>query len=316
MRKLRFLTPFLITSVLLACSSTDSGGPDGGGGGEGGQASETGGSGNLNLGGNGNLSVQAQETIDQDGGTVQSEGVELAFPAGALAGGQQITVASLNSTAIEELPQTTSGIILAAEPVAFLPHGITFDEPVAVALSYDAEAVGDVPLVVMKLDDEMDTTWEVVPGATFENGQAHFEITSFSVYGIFEDPKGKAEELYNGDDGTGGSTGSGGTDGTGGDEGSGGKGTAGGEGVGGQGTAGGPGAGGDDGSGGASGSGGKGSGGTSGQGGSAGSTGTGGNTGTGGKTGTPVDPGAGGAGQGGGIGKGGAGQGGGTRTGG
>src|SRR6478736_647823 len=101
MPKLRFLTPVLITSVLLACSSTDSGGPDGGGGGEGGQTSETGGSGNLNLGGNGNLSVQAQETIGKKGGKVESEGVQLDFPAGALGGGQQITVASLNSTAIQ-----------------------------------------------------------------------------------------------------------------------------------------------------------------------------------------------------------------------
>lgn len=210
--KLRFFTPILITTALLACSSGDPGGPDGGTGGE---DSETGGASSDGSGGNGtggaeggagNLPQSSEETIDEEGGTIETASADLDFPAGALGQGVEVTIASLDPAATAELPVTSGEIELAAAPVAFLPHGLTFDEPVAVSLTYDANVAGSVDLVVMKLDDEEDTTWEVVQGATFEGGRAHFSITSFSVYAVFKDPAGKAEELYSSpSDGTGGS---------------------------------------------------------------------------------------------------------------
>jgi len=308
MRTLRFLPPLLLSTALLACGSSPAD-PDGSGG-EGG-AGTGGSSSSGGDGGGSNLPTEVEETIGEEGGTVETESANLEIPAGALPEGVEITVAGLDESAVEELPPTSADVVLAAVPVAFLPHGLTFDEPVAVALAYDVEAVGDVALVVMKLDDEEDTTWELVPGATFENGQALFSITSFSVYGVFEDPKGTAEELYSGGDGTGGTSGTGGETGSGGETGGGGGGTAGGGGDGGTGgkppvgDGGGPGAGGG--------------------GGTAGGGGDGGGPGAGGGGGAPngdggADPGgdggasAGGAGQGGTAG-GGAGGGGGAPTG-
>jgi hypothetical protein len=39
-------------------------------------------------------------------------------------------------------------------------------------------------LVLLRLDNDMDTSWEEVSGATFEAGAAIFETSSFSMYGV------------------------------------------------------------------------------------------------------------------------------------
>jgi hypothetical protein len=146
--KLRFLTPILITTALLACSSGDPGGPDGGTGGE---DSETGGASSDGSGGQGtggaeggagNLPDHSEETIDEEGGTIETASANLDFPAGALGEGVEVTIAGLEQSAVAELPVTTDDVELAATPVAFLPHGLTFDEPVAVSLTYDADETG------------------------------------------------------------------------------------------------------------------------------------------------------------------------------
>jgi hypothetical protein len=66
-----------------------------------------------------------------------------------------------------------------AKPVVFTPHGLTFKVPVTLTIPY-ASASAD--LVVLRLDDERDTTWEVLP-ATFEGGKARVQTTRFSVDG-------------------------------------------------------------------------------------------------------------------------------------
>lgn len=80
------------------------------------------------------------------------------------------TAASLTAT----LPADTA---LVGDAQRFTPHGTTFASPVTITLT----GVGDAN-TVLRLDDDNDTTWEVVNGATFSNGVATFETTSFSLY--------------------------------------------------------------------------------------------------------------------------------------
>src|SRR5688572_18239603 len=112
MRQLRFLTPILVTTVLIACGSDDPSGPDGG---EGGQGVETGGTSSDGSGGAeggaGNLPNNVEETIGEEGGTVETEAASLAFPVGALPEGVVVTVAGLEPSAVEDLPQTSGDIV-------------------------------------------------------------------------------------------------------------------------------------------------------------------------------------------------------------
>lgn len=175
----------------MACEG-DPPGSDGvgGQGGEGGASSTT----------------EVAATLGQKGGKLATSNTTLFVPSGALEKDAKLKVEDLGPDEIEKLPQTMDGVKLIGFPSKFTPHGLTFEQPVDVGLSYPPPADEDTPIVAMKLDNDQDRTWEIIPDATFEAGKASFKIDGFSYYGCFEDPNGVAEMLYGPDaQGTGGS---------------------------------------------------------------------------------------------------------------
>lgn len=66
---------------------------------------------------------------------------------------------------------------VATQPFAFTPHRTTFEKPVTVTMRAATNANA-----VLRLDDENDTTWEVVDGVTFANGTATFQTNHFCIY--------------------------------------------------------------------------------------------------------------------------------------
>jgi hypothetical protein len=216
LRSIRPFLPVFLTFLALACGS-DNGGEDlgDGNGGEGGQG-----------GASGTTGTSKTQKLGVEGGKVTTDAVTLTFPAGAVRKDTDVTVASLSADDAKTLPATMGGIKPIGLPVKFTPHGLTFDEPVDVTLDYTPPEDEELPLVAMKLDNDQDPTWEVVPSAKFESGESNFQINGFSYYCVFSDPNGVADELYPADDlGTGGSANGSGGDGSGG-EGDGGTGGA------------------------------------------------------------------------------------------
>jgi len=200
------VVPLALSTIAFGCKD-DSSGPDGGGG----QGGEGG------YGGSGSSVTTAQRTIGKNGGRLQTTNVSLFIPSGALTKDRTITVTELDAAAIAALPETTDGIKMSGIPAKFEPHGLTFSEPAEIILGYDEPTDEDEPLAVLKLDNDQDTSWEYVPGAKFESGSSSFEVDGFSIYCVFRDPNGVADEVYGPEGGgTGGATGSGGQTSTGG----------------------------------------------------------------------------------------------------
>ena len=105
---------------------------------------------------------------------VAGDGAEVQVPAGQVPAGVTLKVAKVTAPAGAPLPaagEATSDVF------AFTPHGTTFAAPVTLKLPYTGSAD-----MVLRLDDENDTTWEVVDGATFDNGVATVQTTTFSLY--------------------------------------------------------------------------------------------------------------------------------------
>lgn len=122
--------------------------------------------------------ASVRREVSSSGGQVALPGGQTVdVPAGALDSSTTITVAEADPAALQPEPDQ---IDLVAKPVVFTPHGLTFKVPVTLTIPY-VSASKD--LVVLRLDDERDTTWEVVP-ATFEGGKARIQTTRFSVYGV------------------------------------------------------------------------------------------------------------------------------------
>jgi len=118
-------------------------------------------------------------SIDEAGGSLEISTAQIAIPEGALSEDTDVEIRTLFEEELDELPLPPDGAL--DEPVAFLPHGTTFEEPVEVELALDPERE---PLAVYKLEDENDPDWELVPGALFSGGKARFEVTSFSIYSV------------------------------------------------------------------------------------------------------------------------------------
>jgi hypothetical protein len=113
----------------------------------------------------------ATAVIGAGGGSVEAGGVTVTIPAGALDGDTEIGVAEVSGIADADFA-TPSGTAY-----AFTPHGAVFAEPVTIRIPQDG--TGDL---AMRLDDESDTSWELVPNTTFGADYAEFEVSSFSVY--------------------------------------------------------------------------------------------------------------------------------------
>jgi len=98
--------------------------------------------------------------------------VSLQVPAGSVTENKTLTIAASSFDGIAA-PVPAN----AAQPFAFTPDGTAFEKPVTVTL----QAV-DGADEVLRLDNEQDTTWEIVDGATFANGVATFQTTHFCIY--------------------------------------------------------------------------------------------------------------------------------------
>ena len=120
------------------------------------------------------------QTVDEKGGVVKKEGVSIDIPEGALSGPVDVEISKRESSG---LPAATAPGIrgtaeLSADIFAFTPHGTIFAKPVTVQIPHTGNGN-----VVLRLDDEKDTTWELVPKTTFASGVVRFEVTRFSIYG-------------------------------------------------------------------------------------------------------------------------------------
>ena len=122
--------------------------------------------------------------IGPGGGTVAGDGASVDIPAGALSSNVAIAVTKLTSAQAAALaPFNVPRYISSTSSsgyFAFTPHGTQFAKPVTVKIPYTGSGT-----FVARLDNESDTTWEIVPGATFSNGVATFQMSHFSVLGVF-----------------------------------------------------------------------------------------------------------------------------------
>lgn len=104
---------------------------------------------------------------------IAKDGAEVSVPAGVAPAGVTIAVAKSTATTAA----APAWVSQTGDVYAFTPHGTTFSAPVTLKLPYTG--AGDV---VLRLDDENDTTWEIVEGATFANGVATVQVSKFSLY--------------------------------------------------------------------------------------------------------------------------------------
>lgn len=104
---------------------------------------------------------------------VAGDGAKVSVPAGVAPAGVTLTVRKSTATT----PQLPAWAGSSGDVFAFTPHGTSFAEPVTLQLPFTG--AGDV---VLRLDDESDTSWEIVEGATFADGIATVQVQSFSLY--------------------------------------------------------------------------------------------------------------------------------------
>jgi hypothetical protein len=126
----------------------------------------------------------ATMSVGPGGGSVAVAGGRVEIPSGALAEDTSIAVATLQPQDLTASRAVTVGNVAAqvqllSAPFAFTPHGTRFDAPVVIELPYSGDGE-----IVIKLEDESDTDWEVVPGATFGAGKATVLVDGFSVYAV------------------------------------------------------------------------------------------------------------------------------------
>jgi len=126
---------------------------------------------------------QAQAKIGAQGGEVKAYNGAVAVPEGALDGDTMISVSETPPSMIKaELPGVLEPV---TPPMAFTPHGTTFNEPVTLSLFHE-EGMPTEDLSVLRLDDEQDTSWERVPDSEVMNsdGVSLVSTTHFSVYTV------------------------------------------------------------------------------------------------------------------------------------
>ena len=113
------------------------------------------------------------EVTPQLGGEVKAEsGAGVRVPAGSVT---EVKTLQIDAESPEVIAATLPEN--AGQPYAFTPHGTTFESAVTVTVPAVAGATQ-----VLRLDDEQDTTWEVVEGVTIANGVATFQTNHFCVY--------------------------------------------------------------------------------------------------------------------------------------
>ena len=126
-------------------------------------------------------SSDVSETTSQDlgpaGGTIRlSNGTILQVPAGALSKEVSVELMIVSTSGLAKPPTSLKFI---GDAMVFRPHGLTFDKPVTVTLPAAQGATK-----VLRLDDESDTSWEIVTGANIASSVATISTSSFSVYAV------------------------------------------------------------------------------------------------------------------------------------
>jgi hypothetical protein len=122
--------------------------------------------------------------IGASGGTIKVGGVAASIPSAALSSDIEISVNAYDSVAASGSAASVPEFSESVESVVVLkPHGTTFEKPVTITLPFDTSAVADTAeLVVMRLDDEEDTTWEPAGPLVLGAGEVSFQVETFSVY--------------------------------------------------------------------------------------------------------------------------------------
>ena len=125
-------------------------------------------------------SPDEQTIIGPEGGVAQdSSGLaRVEVPPGALEVATSIVISSVEQADVAALPD---GWTFGGDIFSFTPHGTKFDTPVTLQVPYRP---GPRKLVLVRLDDEDDPTWEVVNDAIFVNGRAIVDSDRFSLLGV------------------------------------------------------------------------------------------------------------------------------------
>jgi hypothetical protein len=122
----------------------------------------------------------ASANLGNSGGQVVAQNGAVNVPEGALTGDTQVSVAQVQPQA---LMAPLSGLLKAvAPPMAFTPHGTTFAMPVTLSLFFTQPATQD--MAVVRLDNEQDTSWELVMDTKLDGQAAYVSTTHFSIYGV------------------------------------------------------------------------------------------------------------------------------------
>lgn len=124
-------------------------------------------------------SIVVEESVGEDGAILDASNGEhtvvLEIPAGAL--GEDVDI-RVETAEIEDLAATIDEFAdVSGTSWVFTPHGTTFENQIVITLSHDGAADA-----VLRLDDENDSTWEMVPNVNFGLNTLSFMSNTFSVY--------------------------------------------------------------------------------------------------------------------------------------
>lgn len=141
---------------------------------------------------------EASKTLQKDGGQVVTESGAVAVPKGALDGEVTVKISQVDES---KVTAKQPAMLKAVSPAtAFEPHKQNFKSKVALTVFYEASS--DQDLIVLRIDDEKDASWERVE-AKFHKGAATIATTHFSIYTVSQcdpanDPEGFCQALISG----------------------------------------------------------------------------------------------------------------------
>ena len=123
------------------------------------------------------LHVSVSKTIDENGGEVAlGDEAWVTIPPGALDSALVITI-----TREADPLNPPANYVSKGFAYSFMPHRYTFNLPVTIGVAYDSEAA-DPGMV--RLDDDVDTSWEPVGSADCTEGTATCNSSTFSILSV------------------------------------------------------------------------------------------------------------------------------------
>lgn len=126
-------------------------------------------------------SASARITAAAGGTVAVPDGPSVYIRPGALPSDTTITITELAPGRPQPAPPRVG---IDGRPTAFAPFGLTFNSPVQITMPLDVTSVkGTTNVAVLRLDDETDATWEVVPDSwVTTQAKVAFRVTRFGVY--------------------------------------------------------------------------------------------------------------------------------------